>query len=250
MNTKFYKAVWIICFALIAGTFTGSLYGFRFEETRKRNFPMDAGGSLTLKALRGNIEIRTHSDNEIKVTAIVMSDKDEDIKKTVITFDTIESALLISENPKTIPAGVNIEYYIKVPQQLRIISINSYTGEIKSRGAYAELNLKTGTGEIDFKGSFTTGIMTTANGQIHVNVRGELTGDLSLRSSNGAITLTLDSDSDFTLEGSTFTGNIRSDFPAEEESDVSGAVIKATVNKGTHKVKIKSTNGNISLVKK
>ena len=94
------------------------------------------------------------------------------------------------------------------------------------------------------------------NGQLEV-VFGKVKQDspISLYSTNGAVDVSLPSNTPANLALSTLNGNVYTDFEVKAEdkdglNSVLGRNIKASINGGGVKISMKSTNGNMYLRKK
>jgi DUF4097 and DUF4098 domain-containing protein YvlB len=237
----------VFTFILISSWFVCFIYGA--ENTIKRSFPLSQQGSVRLETVRGDIDISTHSGNEVKIEAIVSADNSAELEKVKLTFEAEADSVFISTTPDTITAKANIEYYLKVPGRLKSLHMSTRGGEIKSRGTYGHIDFKTANGEIDFRGDFSGCQLASANGDIDVYIKDILSGDISAKSINGSIKIALKPGSGFSVEGSTVTGSIRSEFSTGMTSEPVGSKITGTVNDGAHKLQLRTVNGNIQLLR-
>jgi DUF4097 and DUF4098 domain-containing protein YvlB len=224
-------------------------YGYRHENTIKHVFPINPDGEFRLKTVRGDIYLSTHTGNEVIVKAILTAEEKSGLEKADIKFEADAGAVIVSTGNNMVTSGIEIQYDLKVPGNLKSVYITTFNGKIESRGAYREIDLWAANGDIEFKGGFTGCRLKSGNGDIEVEVRHSLKGDISGESGNGSIRLELGADSDFTIEGGTRTGVIRSDFETTITDAFMGSGIKGTVGKGTHNVKLKVVNGDISVRK-
>ncbi len=228
---------WFVCFT------------FGAENTIKQSFPLSQQGSVRLETARGDIDISTHSGNEVKIEAIVSADDSAELEKMKLIFEAEADSVFISITPDSIKAKANIEYFLKVPEKLKSLKLSTRGGEIKSKGTYEDINFKTANGDIDFRGDFSGCQLASANGDIDVYVKDILKGDISVKNANGSIKITIKPDSGFSVEGSTVTGSIRSEFSTTVTSDPLGPKITGTVNNGTYKLQLNTVNGNIQLLR-
>lgn len=237
----------VFIFILISSWFVSFIFGA--ENTIKRSFPLSQQGSVRLETVRGDIDISTHSGNEVKIEAIVSADNSAELEKMKLIFEAEADSVFISTTPDSITAKANIEYFLKVPGKLKSLHLSTLGGEIKSRGTYEDIDFKTANGEIDFRGEFSGCQLASANGDIDVYIKDILSGDISVKSTNGSIKVTVKPDSSFSVEGSTVTGSIRSEFSTRVTSEPVGPKITGTVNDGTHKLQLRTVNGNIQLLR-
>jgi DUF4097 and DUF4098 domain-containing protein YvlB len=224
-------------------------YGYRHEKTIKHVFPINPDGEFRLKTIRGEVYLSTHTGNEVSIKAILMAEEKSELDKADIKFEADAGAVFVSTGNRMVKSEIEIQYYLKVPENLKSVYITTFNGEIDSRGVYREIDLRAANGDIEFNGNFTGCRLRAANGDIDVDVRKTLKGDITGESGNGSIRLELTGDSDFTIEGSTRTGVIRSDFETTITDAFMGSGIKGTVGKGTHQVKLKVVNGDIAVRK-
>ena len=238
----------VFLFILLTGWFVS--FNFGAENTIKQSFPLSRQGSVRLDTARGDIDISTHSGNEVKIEAIISADDNAELEKMKLIFEAEADSVFISTTPDSITAKANIEYFLKVPENLKSLQISTLGGEIKSRGTFGDIDFKTTNGEINFRGEFSGCQMASANGDIDIDIKGILKGDISAKSGNGSIKVTVKPDSGFTVEGSTVTGSIRSEFSTRVTSEPVGPNITGTVNNGDYKVQLSTVNGDIQLLRR
>lgn len=237
----------VFTFILITGWVVSFI--FAAENTIKQSFPLSQQGSVHLETARGDIDISTHSGNEVKIEAIISADDSAELEKMKLIFEAETDSVFISTTPESILAKANIEYFLKVPEKLKSLQISTLGGEIKSMGTYGDIDFKTTNGDIDFRGEFSGCRLASANGDIDIYIKGILNGDISAKSDNGSIKVTVKPDSGFTVEGSTVTGSIRSEFSTRITSEPVGPKITGTVNNGDYKLQVSTDNGDIQLLR-
>jgi len=241
MKTRLFTFIlissWLVCFT------------FGAENTIKQSFPLNQAGSVRLETVRGDIDISTHSGNEVKIEAIVSADDSAELDKMKLTFEAKAGSVFISTTPESITAKANIQYFLKVPVKLKSLFLSTLGGEIKSRGTYGDIDFKTTNGEIDFQGELSGCQLASANGDIEVYVKDILSGDIFVKSANGSIKVIVKSDSNFSAEGSTVTGSIRSEFSTGATSEPVSQKITGTINNGTYKLNLDTVNGDIQLLR-
>jgi len=224
-------------------------FTFGAENTIKQSFSLSPSGSVRLETIRGDIDISTHSGNEVKIEAIISADDSAELEKMKLIFEAEADSVFISTTPDSITAKANIEYFLKVPGKLKSLYLSTRGGEIKSRGTYGAIDFKTANGDIDFQGEFSGCQMTSTNGDIEVYVKDTLSGDIFVKSVNGSIKVTVKPGSNFSVEGSTVTGSTRSEFSTGETSEPVSQKITGTINNDTYKLNLNTVNGDIQLLK-
>lgn len=225
-------------------------YPFEYEHNIKRTFTLTPGQSFQLVTLRGSVEIRTHKKDEVFIDAELLSNNRLTRSEKHIQFESTTSGLKVSSSA-LIGSRANVRYDIRVPESLQSVYIITRSGKIKARGRYKDIRLSTGSGNINFRGEFRQGVLQSANGDMDISVRKLLAGDLTVESANGSISIALKKGSQFTIDGKTLTGSIRSKFrPLLIKKTVGHTMISGTVGNGAHKIRVSVVNGNIILRKR
>ncbi|MCB0371462.1 MAG: hypothetical protein KDD31_00470 [Muricauda sp.] len=211
-----------------------------------------------------DITVKTHSSNELLIKSgpeIKTPDRAKGLKlvgaggtdNTNVGFSVVQDGnTLIVYNLRK---NKGAEIYLPKSQNIAIkstwngdIEVDGFSGEIE---ADAQLN---GSVKItDVNGPVTA---NSLNGSLEV-VFGTVTQDspISLYSTNGAVDVSLPSNTPANLSLSTLNGNVYTDFDVKAEDrdglkSLLGRNVKATINGGGVKISMKSTNGNMYLRKK
>jgi len=158
----------LLIFFFIFFGFVSFGFGYKYESSVKRTFSINPDGIIRLTTLRGNIEISTYSGKEITIKAVIMSDDRSEIDKIKINFETGTDSVIVTSNGKLTKSKVGIDYYLKIPVNLKSLHVTTRSGEIEARGTYRNIDLNTANGEIDFRGEFTVCKLTSANGDIDI----------------------------------------------------------------------------------
>ncbi len=219
----------LIIIALVSVSFA---FGSQQEKNIKRSFPIEPGGTLSIKTFRGDIDVSTYGGNEVNMEAIIYAEDISEADKMTIETEAGRNSVMISTPPTANSIRADIDYYLKVPENLNTLRLSTLSGEIKLKGTYNRLDL------------------TTLNGDIEISLKGALSGDISARSTNGSIKLTVKAGSDFSVEAAAVTGSIRSEFDAKVTNNLAGSQLKGTIDKGTYKISMTSVNGDIRLLKR
>jgi DUF4097 and DUF4098 domain-containing protein YvlB len=235
---------------LTAMSFVSFAFGYEHERTINRTFPLNPEGVLRLETVRGSIYLSTHAGHEVTIKATLMADEKSELDKADIKFETAAGLAAVSAMDSMAQLKVDIAYDVKVPEKLASVYIITLNGKIDCRGEYGQIDLKAFNGGIDFNGNFTGCRLTSGNGDIDVDMRNILSGNITGETGNGSILLRLRPESQFTIEGSTRTGSIRSDFETTITNEFMETGIKGTVGEGTYQVRLKAVNGDIRLRKK
>ena len=235
--------------ALIIIFLVGSLYAFDYEEKISKTFVLSHSGAFELSNINGNITATTHSRESVLVDILKSADSKREADKVEIVFDHDSERLEIYVKKHCKRCNVRVDFVVKIPEKLRSTKLKSVNGKVNAKGEYSHLKAKSVNGRLDFRGAATDSSFSAINGKILVSFTEKLAGDLSLNSVNGSINLELDPDSSFQVRGSTLNGSIKCDFPVSLDSGIVGSKISGSVNEGRFKVKAKTINGGIRILK-
>lgn len=222
---------------------------YRHENAIKRTFTLNSGGTVRVKTIRGDINVSTHSGNEVKLEAIVFGENNADVDKMKIEFETAADSITIYTPADMNTVNVDIDYILKIPANVNTVQLSTLSGEIKVKGTYKHLISTSYNGDIDVEGGFSLCELNSANGEIQVWQDQSLSGDITTKSTNGSIKIKIGEESNFTVTGHTVTGDIHSEFNTGITGDMSGTQIKGTIKDGTYKINLETVNGDIQLLK-
>ncbi len=211
-----------------------------------------------------DIVVKTHSSNELLIKSgpeVKTPERAKGLKlvgeggtdNTNVGFSVVQdgNTLIVYNLRKSKGA----EIYLPASQNIAVkstwngdIEIDGFSGEIE-----ADAQLNGGVKITNVNGPVTA---NSLNGELEV-VFGKVTQDspISLYSTNGAVDVSLPSNTPANLALSTLNGNVYTDFEVKADDkdglkSVLGRDIKGSINEGGVKISMKSTNGNMYLRKK
>ncbi|NVN16852.1 hypothetical protein GUA46_00755 [Muricauda sp. HICW] len=213
---------------------------------------------------KSDIVVKTHSSNQLLIKSgpeIKTPERAKGLKlvgeggtdNTNVGFSVVQDGnTLIVHNLRKDKKG---EIYLPASQNVSVkstwngdIEIDGFSGEIE-----ADAQLNGGVKILNVNGPVTA---NSLNGVLEV-VFGKVTqsSPISLYSTNGAVDVSLPSNTPANLALSTLNGNVYTDFEVKAEDknglkSVLGRDIKTSINGGGVKIALKSTNGNMYLRKK
>jgi hypothetical protein len=130
------------------------------------------------------------------------------------------------------------------------VNASSGNGDVEVLGAGAPVSAHSGNGAIEVTTTLGPVQATTGNGNIDVEMGSLKTVEnMSFRSGNGRVSVTLPADYNGELESSTGNGHLISDFPLSVEGRLDRQRVRATIGKGGPRLRMTSGNGNIVLRK-
>lgn len=129
------------------------------------------------------------------------------------------------------------------------ITISTASGEVRIQEVNGRLDCTTASGDVYVDGGSGYGEIGTASGEVKMFFA-ELTGDLSVNTASGDVTLALPEDSSFTFEADTASGDIDTFFDDVLRFSKKGNQAGGVVNEDTagRKVEIETTSGDIRIL--
>lgn len=280
------------------------------REDFQRSLQMKPGGRLSVENFNGSIEIRGGEGDAVEVTGAKYAATRELLEAMKIDIvSSADSVRIRTIRPTERRGNLGARYVIRVPRRTELERIESSNGSIRVETLEGNARLKTSNGSIRmdrFKGSLEAqtsnasievldsggaAILRTSNGSIRAEgIRGafdattsnariearitepEAHKPIKLTTSNGGITLSLDSLKDNEIRASTSNSSITAHLPASINarltartsnggiqsdwgSDIRGGriskhYVEGTLGSGGPLIDLTTSNGSIRLLKR
>ena len=154
-----------------------------------------------------------------------------------------------TDGPRSLRNGSwSVSVRVQVPSgtDLTLASVN---GSIQVSGVSGPVSGRTTNGSIAARDIRGRADLRTTNGGIRAHFAGPIPsdGEVRLRTTNGAVELTLPREVSARLEASTTNGGISTDFPITVQGRI-GRQISATLGNGGPLIEARTTNGAIRLI--
>jgi DUF4097 and DUF4098 domain-containing protein YvlB len=217
-----------------------------------RESTVAATGSFHVNARpNGGIRVQSWDRSEVLVRARLQanagsSQRAQEIASEVRVETRPGSAS--SSGPRTVRnEGWSVSYEVFVPRRtdLRLESVN---GGIRASDVNGEIHVSTTNGGIDLSGISGSVRGSSTNGGITVQLAGRSwNGEgLDLRTTNGGVRLTIPDGFAANLEASTVNGGVTSEIPLTVQGRI-GRNVNAEINGGGPRIRLRTTNGGISI---
>ncbi len=252
-------------------TLTGSAYLLRVQQAANaaqdareefhQTYPLSANGRVSLSNIAGTIRVIAWERNEVKVDAVKTAYKPERLAEARIEVEASADALRIKTkypdgNRNFYSGGRNredsaatVEYTLSVPQGATLNSIQSVSGDIVIENVAGEVTAASVSGEVTARGLRSTGKLTSVSGTVEMTVTDAVTPtSLTLSSVSGAAQLTLPSDANADVRGSSVSGTVRNEFnlPVRVGNYV-GRDFAGRLGTGALRVRLDSVSGTVIL---
>ena len=250
----------------------------RFQQT----YPLQSGGTVTLDNVNGGVTIEAWDRNEVMVVADkeVKAKTDDAAKKAMqqvqIQVNKGNGRLdIVTKLPKRDNGlfewmagnnvNINVKYQVKVPRNATL-DVETVNGGVRVAGTHGKANVETTNGALTIDGVHGNLDLETTNGAINVTrsagaVEAETTNggieieltevpdgsDLSFETTNGGVTVRLPRDIRVSLDAATSNGRVDSDFDVDGADSKSKRRLSGDINGGGGKLRVRSTNGSVSI---
>lgn len=232
----------------------------RASDDWVRSYTLAKGGRFELANENGEIQVKGTTGTEIKVTAhrqvSAGSDAEaaERLKNVKMREDVAADRVFIEAQSGGgegfgLHRGLGIRWELEVPAGLTV-AVRTMNGTVRLDGVDGRISAATTNGNVS--GTASGAVQgSSVNGSVAINLDA-VTGDVQLRTVNGAIRLELPPTADADLEATTVNGGVSVD-DRLGLADVSGnrssfgptTSIRGRLNKGGPRVTLQTTNGGV-----
>jgi hypothetical protein len=268
--------------ALCAGATVASAQN-RADDTFSWNGRIAAGNTVRINNLAGTINVERSGSGQVEVTGqkVYRRGDPADVRFEVVpeggnvTICAIWYEGRCTENgPKSgnrrddddrnndvsvtftvrLPAGVKLEASgvsadVNVTGATAGVSANSVSGNVILNDITGDIRVNSVSGDVKVTGASTGAIhANSVSGDVEIGVD-QLTGsgDLEFSTVSGDVEITLPANLDATVEMSTLSGELKSDFPMTMQGETRRRNIEARIGSGGRLLKFHSVSGNVTL---
>jgi DUF4097 and DUF4098 domain-containing protein YvlB len=234
----------------------------------QRTYNLEAGGSVEIANVSGDINLTGHDGNTVVVHAFKQG-RDSNLVEVEDT-STQGRVSLRAKYPDMCNCDASVRFEVRVPRSSNISfeKITTASGNLKAEGFSGRLHLSTASGDVtvsrvggEIKASSASGNVRVADasGMVNANsasgdVEVELTrlegnGDMKFSSASGDVHVRMPTSLDARVSMSTVSGDIETNFPIEVKQNRhgSGSRAEGQLGNGARTLKISSASGNVSL---
>jgi DUF4097 and DUF4098 domain-containing protein YvlB len=221
-----------------------------FDETSVQSYPLQPGGAFTLTNINGAVRIEGWEKSEVEVHAVKRAVKARaDLARVRIEVESLPAAVHVrTRYPEDDPAGVNVEYRIRVPYRTLLGRVETINGNLAVSGVEGSGELRTVNGNVDVFDSAGKFSARTTNGEVHAEFRQlAAAGQMTLEAVNGGVLLALPSEASATLDVASMNGEFYSELPIARPGSW-GREFRGNLGRGGMTVRLRTVNGGIAIV--
>jgi len=226
-------------------------------EEFHQTYALTPDGRVELDNINGDVHISSWDRNEVKVDAVKYANTKERLDEARIEIDSGKDYLAIRtkyrDHDQTFnwgshnnPAGV--EYTLTVPRTARLDEIKLINGELDVEGVSGEVHASCINGRLEAHNLAGPAKLSNINGRLDARFD-QLSGSgIELNSVNGALALTIPSDSNARVEASTVSGGIDNDFGLHvNHHRFVGRDLRGELGSGGTHIRLQNVNGRIDI---
>lgn len=232
-------------------------------ETIDLDHAISAGGRVSVVTENGNIRVLTTTGDRVLVEAekVTSAGRDQfDLVDVVFVGDGMDLMVQVEFDPEASDISVNLE--VRVPEDALVVMASTDNGDIdlvETRGnatlttsngwvtvtgVEGFVEISSSNGRVEVMDTVGIGDVTTSNGDLRLDVRA-LAGDVEVRASNGAISLSVSPDVDADVVITTTNGNIDYHDTVLDATLVEPKRVEGTVGEGGTSMTVTTTNGDV-----
>ena len=236
---------------LIFGTVLAlGLTAFADTEEFHRTYPLNADGIFALSNVNGQVHVKGTDQNSVQVDAVKTADDAGYLKAIRIEVSASSSSITIdTKYPEHMRnRNARVDYTISIPKSARIRKLDLVNGSVTIEGVRGDITASAVNGRVDVVGSASDLHLSAVNGQVRAEVA-QLGRNSKVSSVNGQVNLTLPSDVNADINGSTVSGNISNEFGLNVDRPRygPGASIHGQLGDGSNRLELSTVNGGIEL---
>ena len=249
------SALFLTLAALTASACTLPLSAEAKDEW-KRTYQLTQGGSVEIRNTNGEIRVEAAEGNTVDVIAVrvARAGSDEDARNALKRMDITET---VSPNRVALDStkgwtGLDmhvsrrVDYVVKVPKWANV-TLHSTNGELFASGLTSTLRLETTNGEIRATALEGSVRAETTNGDVWLDIAKLGEDGVTCSTTNGEVDVILPSSVKASLDIQTNNGDIDTRGLQLNVSEKARKDLRATVGGGGPKIKVETTNGDITV---
>ncbi len=226
---------------------------------------VEQGKSIEIKGVNGNISAEPASGDQLEVTATKSARRSDPSQVSIKVVEHAGGVTICAVYPSDDPGepntcepgqghgrmnvrnnDVRVAFNVRVPARVGLIG-RTVNGEINAVELAGNIESHTVNGSINIS---TRGYAQakTVNGDISAKLKdANWSGAIDFKTVNGGITVDLPSETNSTVEASTVSGDISSDFQLTILGTMSRKHLSGTIGGGGRELNLKTVNGSIHL---
>jgi hypothetical protein len=239
-----------------------SLSAYWLEKTWERTFAVEGDARFALSNVNGRIDVSSWDKGEIAINAEITikapsKSKAEELyeKMRFIVEEQGDYVGVEADLPRIRQVGfhfgehtsISIRYDVKVPRRVSL-DVKNVNGDVEAEGIRGTFDIETVNGDIVLRSMEGEGEAMTVNGGIICSIKQfPRDGQLDIKTTNGGVSLSLPENVSSSLDAKTFNGHIDIDIALKKSIKVKRTRVSGMLGDGEGSIRVRTTNGRISI---
>jgi len=220
-------------------------------------YTVNAGASVELKNINGNVHIKAWDRNEVKVDAVKRAGTKQRLDEARIVVDATSDHIMIktdypeheltfSDDYVNNPASV--EYTLTVPRGARLDRIELVNGGLDVADMTGPVRASCVNGKLSARDLQGEARLSTVNNRVEATFTRLPSSRIALKSVNGSLELTIPSDANAEVTAKTVNGGIDNDFGLRvHHGKYVGHDLRGQIGSGGPEIELDNVNGTIDI---
>ena len=226
----------------------------RVLEDSTETYALNAGGSISLENVNGDISIEAWDRSDVRVEYQITGSSEKAASRVKVKVNSDPDHLRIdtiyskSNRWWGSDDGASVHFVLKVPASAHLRRIETVNGSVEIEGVGGEIRAETVNGAIVARGLQSDVKLSTVNGGVEAHFeRFSERQRVSLESVNGRIEVSLPDDADVDIRAETVHGSLRNDFGLHVDKGLVGRDLRGTLGTGSARLNLETVNGSINI---
>ena len=223
---------------------------------------VDAGKSIEIRGINGDVSAEPASGNEVEVTAVKRARRSnpDDVEIQVVQHDggvTI-CAVYPGDSRNRCEAGggrmntrnndTEVDFTVRVPRGV-MFDGNTVNGDVEANNLNGDVDASTVNGAARIETASGNASASSVNGSVTATVHSVGDRAMHFSSVNGSVNVTLPANISANVDAKTVNGSIDTDFPISVTGRMSPRHLAGTIGQGGRQLELETVNGSIRLRK-
>jgi len=241
-----------------------SLFGQDFQKS----YSLTDGGGISVQNISGDVTVTGYDGQTVQVAGYK---EGRDREQVTIEESFAGNNLSIRAHyPRNCNCQASVRFDIKVPRAVNFrfdsvtsvsgdVEVSGVTGKIAAKSVSGDVVVRKATGSVEAKSTSGDVRVSEINGSVNAaSVSGDVEvlisnlgsgQDMDFTSISGDVHVRLPAGLDAEVKMTTMSGSLRTDFPLTTEKDrfSPGRRASGRIGAGTHRLKLSSISGDVSL---
>ncbi len=214
-----------------------------------KTYNLGKGSRISIENISGDIVVGSYNGNAVAVDAVrVGRDRDQITIEEVNTGDRLELRVRYPESCNC-DAGVNFEVRVPASTNYDFDHLASVSGDIQVSGVLGQVHAESVSGDVAVKDVSGLVNASSVSGDVDAEIRRiEGVGDMKFSSVSGDVHVRAPNDADATVEMSSLSGSLDTNFPIEiqEKQAGPGRSARGTLGTGSSTLRLSTVSGDVS----